>query len=125
MFHGLRVIPNTRLSVTPFQPCSGVFVRPLAQPNRMILTAARPDRTSFGCGQDDKYPYFDACFLESIGSVRNFPALAPAIQTCVTRREAAMQLSPPSEPQVSIDGNLRMQLGMMPFPAGAKAIEQP
>ena len=26
VFHGLRVIPNTRLSVTPFQPYSGEFV---------------------------------------------------------------------------------------------------
>lgn len=104
---------------------SGAFVPYLKGPNRMVVTAARPDRSSFGCSAEDKYPYFDACFLESVGSVRNFPALAPAIQTCVTRREAAMKLSPPSEPQVSIDGNLRMQLGMMPFPVGAKAIEQP
>ncbi|WP_296597135.1 C13 family peptidase, partial [Phenylobacterium sp.] len=31
---------------------SGVFVPTLALPNRMVVTAARPDRTSFGCGQD-------------------------------------------------------------------------
>ena len=30
----------------------------------MVLTAARPDRTSFGCGEADKYPYFDDCFLQ-------------------------------------------------------------
>lgn len=104
---------------------SGAFVPYLQGPKRMVMTAARPDRSSFGCSSEDKYPYFDACFLESVGSVRNFAALAPAIQACVTRRERAMQLSPPSEPQVSIDGNLRLQLGMMPFPSGAKAIQAP
>ena len=30
---------------------SGIFIPALAAPNRMVLTAARPDRTSFGCGQ--------------------------------------------------------------------------
>ena len=81
--------------------------------------------SSFGCSSEDRYPFFDACFLESVGAVHNFAALAPAIQTCVSRRETQMQLSPPSEPQVSIDGSLRMQLGMMPFPAGARAIQKP
>lgn len=104
---------------------SGVFVPYLKGPNRMVVTAARPDRSSFGCSSEDKYPYFDACFLDSVGTVHNFPALAPAIQTCVNRREQAMRLSPPSEPQVSIDGNLRLLLGMMPFPAGATGIQGP
>lgn len=104
---------------------SGAFVPYLKGPQRMVMTAASPDRSSFGCSSEDKYPYFDACFLDSVAGVRNFAALAPAIQTCVTRRERTMQLSPPSEPQVSIDGNLRMQLGMMPFPPGAKAIQEP
>ena len=57
--------------------------------------------------------------------MRNFPALAPAIQGCVARRETAMALSPPSEPQVAIDGSLRMRLGMMPFPAGAQGVHGP
>ena len=35
---------------------SGVFVPALYGPNRMVLTAARPDRTSFGCGADDTTP---------------------------------------------------------------------
>src|SRR5579863_10674339 len=29
VFHGFRVMPKTRLSVTPFQPNSGVLVRPI------------------------------------------------------------------------------------------------
>jgi hypothetical protein len=104
---------------------SGAFMPYLSGPQRMVMTAARPDRSSFGCSSEDKYPYFDACFLESVSAVRNFTALAPAIQGCVSRREGQMNLSPPSEPQVSIDGTLRLRLGMMPFPAGARGIQSP
>jgi len=104
---------------------SGVFLPYLAGPQRMVMTAARPDRSSFGCSSEEKYPYFDACFLESVGAVRNFAALAPAIQGCVSRRETQMRLSPPSEPQVAIDGGLRLRLGMMPFPAGARGVGSP
>jgi len=117
--------PN-RPTIVIISACfSGVFVPWLSGPQRMVMTAARPDRSSFGCSSEDKYPFFDACFLESVGAVRNFPALAPAIQACVARRETAMQLSPPSEPQVAIDGGLRMRLGMMPFPAGAQGVHGP
>lgn len=104
---------------------SGVFLPYLSGPQRMVMTAARPDRSSFGCSAEDKYPFFDACFLESVGAVRNFAALAPAVQGCVSRREAAMRLAPPSEPQVSIDGALRLRLGMMPFPSGAQGVQGP
>ena len=117
--------PNRPTIVIVSACFSGSFVPFLQGPQRMVMTAARPDRSSFGCSSEDKYPFFDACFLESVGTVHNFAALAPAIQVCVSRRETAMQLSPPSEPQVSIDGNLRMQLGMMPFPAEAQAVQKP
>ena len=58
---------------------SGVFVPALAGDQRMILTAARPDRTSFGCGESDKYPYFDDCFLSSAPQARDFLDLGAAV----------------------------------------------
>src|SRR3954464_351282 len=72
---------------------SGVFVRPLAAPNRMILTAARPDRSSFGCGGTTRYPYFDACFLATIDEVQDFRALAIRTKSCVARMERQTQMS--------------------------------
>ena len=117
--------PN-RPTIVIISACfSGTFVPYLQGPQRMVMTAARPDRSSFGCSSEDKYPYFDACFIETVGAVRSFPALAPAIQSCVSQREARMKMSPPSEPQVSIDGALRLRLGMMPFAAGAKGVQSP
>jgi hypothetical protein len=89
---------------------SGVFVRPLEAPNRMILTAARPDRTSFGCGAMNKYPYFDDCFLSSVNEVRDFRALAIRTSQCVARMEKQTHMTPPSDPQVFIGSSVGSQL---------------
>jgi hypothetical protein len=97
---------------------SGVFVPALADPDRMILTAARPDRSSFGCSESDKYPYFDACMLEALPQAHDFVALAPELQACVARREQEIGASPPSEPQVSIGAQLRFVLPLMAFEPG-------
>ncbi len=89
---------------------SGVFVPALAGSNRMILTAARPDRSSFGCGEADKYPYFDQCVLESLPGAANFAALGPSVQACVAARETKEGMKPASEPQLFIGAALRPML---------------
>lgn len=104
---------------------SGVFIPRLEGRQRMVMTAARNDRSSFGCGTGDRYPFFDDCFLDSVGKTRTFPALAPAIQACVATKEKALGLAPASEPQVSIGPDLRMTLAMTPFAKGATAIRAP
>ncbi|HSZ74239.1 MAG TPA: C13 family peptidase [Rhizomicrobium sp.] len=89
---------------------SGVFVPALAAPNRFIMTAARPDRSSFGCGSDNKYPYFDTCFLQSIAATHNFPDLAIATKKCVAELERKTGMSPPSQPQISIGADVAAKL---------------
>lgn len=84
---------------------SGVFLEPLKAPNRFVMTAARPDRTSFGCGDNDKFTFFDNCWLDSIGGVGDFGTLANAIKACVTRKESEIHAYP-SEPQLSIGPKL-------------------
>jgi hypothetical protein len=103
-----------RPTVVVISACfSGVFVPALAQPNRMVLTAARPDRTSFGCGESNRYPYFDECFLDGAPKARTFPALAAGVRTCVAAREKAEKVSPPSEPQLYIGASLRPTLPLL------------
>lgn len=107
---------GTRPTVVVISACfSGVFVPSLAKPNRMVLTAARPDRTSFGCGQDNKYPFFDECFLSSMPGSRDFGGLAGAVRECVRVRERVERVSPPSEPQLWIGGELRPMLPLYTF----------
>lgn len=96
---------------------SGVFVPELGAANRMVLTAARPDRTSFGCGESNRYPFFDECFLQSAPSSRDFSGLADRVRTCVAEREVLEKVSPPSEPQVFIGAQLRPVLPLYAFPA--------
>jgi hypothetical protein len=105
-----------RPTVVVISACfSGVFVPQLAAGHRMVLTAARPDRTSFGCGETDRYPYFDDCFLQSIVKSHDFTALATQTRECVRVREIAENVKPPSEPQVFIGGQLRPMLPLLSF----------
>jgi hypothetical protein len=109
---------GARPTIAVISACfSGVFVPDLGGANRMVMTAARPDRTSFGCGQSNRYPFFDECFLQSAPSSRDFPALADRIRTCVTAREVKEGMRPPSEPQVFIGAQLRPVLPFYAFPA--------
>jgi hypothetical protein len=94
---------GSRPSVIVMSACySGQFVSPLMGDNRIILTAARPDRTSFGCGEMDHYTFFDDCFLRVLAMAGDFPSLGGLAQRCVAEREVAMKATPPSEPQVSV-----------------------
>lgn len=110
--------PN-RPTIVVISACfSGVFIPPMATNQRMILTAARPDRTSFGCGESDRYPYFDDCFLSTAPQARDFLALGAGVQACVARKEAETGASPPSEPQLWVGGGLRPLLPLYGFPPG-------
>jgi hypothetical protein len=109
-----------RPSIVVISACfSGVFVKPLQRDDRMILTAARPDRTSFGCSEDDKYPYFDDCFLSSAPTAHDFAALGRAVQACVARRERDTGAEPASEPQLWIGPGLRPLLPLYAFPSAS------
>jgi len=88
---------------------SGVFVPALSAPNRFVMTAARPDRPSFGCGDNDHYTFFDNCWLDTVGSVGDFGSLANAIRVCVSRKEAEINAFP-SEPQLSIGQQIAAQM---------------
>lgn len=91
-----------RPTVAVISAChSGIFIPALSAPNRLVVAAARADRSSFGCSEDDRYPYFDGCLLEELPAARDFPALAEAARSCVARREAAEGFQP-SEPQISL-----------------------
>jgi len=97
---------------------SGVFVPVLAGPNRMILTAARPDRSSFGCSESDKYPYFDTCMLKVLPIAHDFVAVSSAVQACVAEKEQETGMRPASEPQIYIGAGLRPILPLMALAPG-------
>lgn len=98
---------GTRPTVVVVSACySGVFLPALSTPNRMVMTAARPDRSSFGCHADAQYPYFDGCILESLPAADDFVDLSSRARRCVARREYEEGLTPPSEPLVKVGADV-------------------
>jgi hypothetical protein len=94
---------GARPTVVVVSACySGVFLPALQADNRMIMTAARPDRTSFGCGEGDTYPYFDGCVVESLPDADDFVHLASLTRRCVATREYQTGSYPASEPLTDI-----------------------
>lgn len=74
---------------------SGVFVgKDMMKPNRIILTAARSDRTSFGCSAEHEYTYWDACLIESFPQADTWKSLYGAVNKCVTTKESKSKFKP-------------------------------
>ena len=94
---------------------SGIFVNALAAPNRMVLTAARRDRTSFGCGAEETWPWFDGCVIESLPAATDFLALAAATRACVSRKEQEAGITVPSEPQLFVGAEMQLRLPTLRF----------
>ena len=78
---------------------SGSFVQgDMAKPNRVILTAARDDRPSFGCQVHRVYNFFDECLLGALPKSATWRVVANQSRECVRRMERALG-ERPSEPQ--------------------------
>ena len=111
----IRTIANIIDETCPSRPTviiisacfSGMFIPVMHADNRMIFTAARPDRTSFGCGEANQYTFFDQCVLESLPKSPDFPALAATTKECVAAREKAEMADPPSEPQLYVGSAIK------------------
>jgi hypothetical protein len=79
---------------------SGAFINAeTRRPNRIILTAAALDRTSFGCGADDDYTYYDQCFLQQLDTAHTWRQVAAGTKSCVERLERRLGVRQESHPQ--------------------------
>jgi hypothetical protein len=107
-----------RPSVIVMSSCyAGQFVAALRGENRVVMTASRPDRTSFGCGELDHYTFFDDCFLRALPMAGDFPGQGNLVQQCVAEREMQMKATPPSEPQVNVGSGVTSSLRWRDVPA--------
>ena len=78
---------------------SGAFTAgPMRAPNRIVLTAARRDRPSFGCQSDRTYTFFDECLIEALPRAATWRAAFADTVACVGRMERRLKALP-SEPQ--------------------------
>ena len=107
---------GARPTVVVISACySGIFVKALEGPNRMILTAASRDRSSFGCGAGETWPWFDGCVIESLPEAADFLSLAAGARACVTRKEQEAGVAPASEPQLFVGAEMQLRLPTLRF----------
>ena len=84
---------------------TGAFTA-MRAPNRIVITAARHDRPSFGCQADRTYTVFDECLLGALPRASTWRGAFSATDGCVRRREQQMQVTP-SQPQASFGAAVR------------------
>ncbi len=75
-------------------------------PNRIVVTAARVDRPSFGCAVERTYAVFDECLIASLPREATWRAVVAATRGCVREREGELQATP-SEPQATFGAKVR------------------
>jgi hypothetical protein len=87
---------------------SGAFIAPLADDNTIVLTAAAPDRSSFGCNAQRDWTFFgDAYFNRSVAQGENLLEAFDNAKTIIERWEREQNLSPPSNPQRFVGSHAR------------------
>ena len=93
---------------------AGGFIEPLRDANSIVITAAAPDRTSFGCEADRDFTYFgEAYFRDALAKTRSFTAAFELAKESVAKKEAAEKLTP-SLPQMWVGPAIAERLKNLP-----------
>lgn len=120
---GILAMHPLKWKVVVVNACySGGFVPPLRGPGTLVLTAARSDRSSFGCGSDSDITYFGKAWL--VDALNRTPDFIEAFKQAsgeISQWEKRGKLTP-SEPQIDIGNGIAEQLawwrkGVTPGPA--------
>ena len=107
----LKTKPAIRWKVLVVNACySGGFVDALRDDSTLVITSAREDRTSFGCGADSDITYFGKAFLaEALNDTTSIPqAFAQAKQSIDAWETAAKDEH--SEPQIASTRSIEAKL---------------
>jgi hypothetical protein len=89
---------------------SGGFVPDLSGPGTLVLTAARTDRSSFGCGSDSNITYFGKAWLvDALNKTDNFVDAFRLAKNDIASWEQQDKLTP-SEPQIDVGAGIAQQL---------------
>lgn len=117
-----RILDNTcgqRPTVVLVSACySGVMIdQGTKKDNRIFLTAASKDRTSFGCSAEFEYTYWDGCLIENFSKSQDWQSLYKNVTQCIETKESAGG-NTPSQPQ-SYFGTQIASMGI--FGVGAAA----
>lgn len=108
----LHTQPNLRWKVVILSACySGGFIDALRDDSTMVITAARADRSSFGCGRDSQITWFGKAFfadaLNKTTSLHNAFDLAAAD---IAQWETDDKVDERSEPQIVSNRRIEAKL---------------
>ena len=97
-----------RTTVLVVSACfSGIFNRRgITRDERIVMTASAADLTSFGCSNNNRYTFFDQCFLDAWPRNDNWGTLADEVRNCVRETERDGDF-PASKPQSFFGAGLR------------------
>jgi hypothetical protein len=74
---------------------SGVFIRPLADPDTLVITAADANHSSFGCKNGNDWTYFgDAFFNNALRHISNRMDAFALAASLIHKRELQNHLNP-------------------------------
>lgn len=91
---------------------SGGFVPDLRAQGTLVLTAARADRSSFGCGSDSDMTYFGKAWLvDALNKTDNFVDAFQLAKNDIAGWENEDKLTP-SEPQIDMGSGIAQQLAL-------------
>lgn len=89
---------------------SGGFIPPLKNAGTMIITAARADRSSFGCGEQSELTWFGHAFLiDALNKTDDFRQAFKLASAQVAAWEKRDNYEP-SDPQISFGNDIASQL---------------
>ncbi|MGQ0533109.1 MAG: C13 family peptidase [Caulobacteraceae bacterium] len=82
---------------------AGAFIAPLATESTIVMTAAAPDRSSFGCQPQNNWTFFgDAYFNRSVREGGDMIEAFDDAKRLIAQWEREQNLSPPSNPQIFV-----------------------
>jgi hypothetical protein len=91
---------------------SGGFVPPLRGDGTLVITAARSDRSSFGCGSDSDITYFGKAWLvDALNHTDSFVDAFERARKTIAGWERQDKLTP-SEPQIDVGKGIAAQLAL-------------
>jgi hypothetical protein len=107
----LKTKPGIRWKVLVVNACySGGFVDALRDDSTMVITSARADRTSFGCGSDSDITYFGKAFLAgALNDTTSIPEAFAQAKKSVDEWETADK-EEHSEPQIASTRSIEAKL---------------
>ncbi|HVT32999.1 MAG TPA: C13 family peptidase [Rhodanobacteraceae bacterium] len=107
----LKTRPGVRWKVVVVNACySGGFIDAIRDDSTMVITSAREDRTSFGCGSDSDITYFGKAFLaDALNRTTSMPEAFALARKSVAEWEDRDQ-EEHSEPQIATTRSIEAKL---------------